>query len=529
MPAFFYVASKQSFFFACFLMESSRPFCSCLQSETVSNFFVGFPRCQRLFPALDVLSFFVYNSRLMENNSVQKDSIQTENKMGTMGIGRLLISMSVPMMLSMLVQALYNIVDSIYVSGIDEGALTAVSLAFPFQTLMISFAGGTAVGINALLSMRLGQKNQDAVNKTAVNGIFLALCEYAFFVAVCLISVEPYLKSQTQNPLIVEYGRTYLCICMLSGFGLFFGFTFDSLLRSTGRTFYAMITQLTGAITNIAFDPILIFGLGPFPKMGIAGAAVATVAGQILGASVSLCFNIRRNVEIKFRFKGFRPDVAVIGQIYKVGIPSIVLQAVGSVTTYGMNLILGTFKGMADTAIAVYGAYFKLNSFVFMPVFGLNNGMVPIVAYNYGARNPKRITKTIALSVLYAFCIMGVGMILFETVPAALFSLFHASDQMLSIGVPALRIIAPSFLGAALCIVLGSAFQALGKAVYSMVVSIARQLLLLLPSAYLLSLSGVIHNVWWCFDIAEILSLALSLFFFSRVYKKRIKPLSQGN
>lgn len=461
------------------------------------------------------------------NDSIQKNSVQSENKMGTMGVGRLLISMSVPMMLSMLVQALYNIVDSVFVSRINEGALTAVSLAFPFQTLMISVCGGTAVGINALLSMRLGQKNQDAVNKTAVNGIFLALCEYALFVVVCLIFVEPYLKSQTQNPLIIEYGRTYLNICMISGFGLFFEMTLDRLLQSTGRTFYAMITQLTGAITNIIFDPILIFGLGPFPKMGIAGAAVATVAGQILGALLSLYFNLRKNVEIKFRFKGFRPDPIIIGQIYKVGLPSIVLQAVGSVTTYGMNLILGTFKGIADTAIAVYGAYFKLNSFVFMPVFGLNNGMVPIIAYNYGAQNPKRITKTVALSVLHAFCIMSVGLILFETIPATLFSLFDASEQMLSIGVPALKIIAPSFLGAALCIVLGSVFQALGNAVYSMIVSIARQLFLLLPSAYFLSLSGVIHNVWWCYDIAEVLSLLLSLFFLARTYRNKIKPLSQ--
>jgi len=461
------------------------------------------------------------------NDSIQKNSVQSENKMGTMGVGRLLISMSVPMMLSMLVQALYNIVDSIFVSRIDEGALTAVSLAFPFQTLMISVCGGTAVGINALLSMRLGQKKQDAVNKTAVNGIFLALCEYALFVVVCLIFVEPYLKSQTQNPLIIEYGRTYLNICMISGFGLFFEMTLDRLLQSTGRTFYAMITQFTGAITNIIFDPILIFGLGPFPKMGIAGAAVATVAGQILGALLSLYFNLRKNVEIKFRFKGFRPDPIIIGQIYKVGLPSIVLQAVGSVTTYGMNLILGTFKGIADTAIAVYGAYFKLNSFVFMPVFGLNNGMVPIIAYNYGAQNPKRITKTVALSVLCAFCIMSVGLILFETIPATLFSLFDASEQMLSIGVPALKIIAPSFLGAALCIVLGSVFQALGNAVYSMIVSIARQLFLLLPSAYFLSLSGVIHNVWWCYDIAEVLSLLLSLFFLARTYRNKIKPLSQ--
>lgn len=449
--------------------------------------------------------------------------------MGTMSVGRLLISMSLPMMLSMFVQALYNIVDSVFVSRINEEALTAVSLAFPFQMLMISVCGGTAVGINALLSMRLGQKNYDAVNKSAVNGLFLAFCNYALFVVVCVLFVDPYLKSQTENAVIIEYAKTYLQICMIGGFGVFFGMTFDRLLQSTGLTFYAMITQLVGAVTNIVFDPLLIFGIGPFPKMGIAGAALATIAGQILGSTVSLCFNFKVNNEIKFRFKGFRPDLLIIGQIYKVGLPSIILQAVGSVTTYGMNLILGTFKGIADTAIAVYGAYFKLNSFVFMPVFGLNNGMVPIIAYNYGARKPKRITRTIALSILCAFCIMSVGVVLFETIPGTLFKLFDASEQMLAIGIPALRLIAPSFLGAAVCIVLGSVFQALGNAVYSMVVSIARQLFLLLPSAYLLSLTGVINNVWWCFNIAEVLSLLLTCIFFVRTYRNKIKSLSENS
>ena len=436
-----------------------------------------------------------------------------------------MLNMSLPMMLSMFVQALYNIVDSIFVSKISEGALTAVSLAFPFQTLMISVCGGTAVGINALLSMRLGQKNQDAVNKSAVNGLFLALCSYLAFDVICILAVHPYLVSQTKNAQIVEYGQTYLNICMLTSFGMFFGFTLDKLLQSTGKTFLTMITQLLGAITNIIFDPLLIFGIGPFPKMGIAGAAWATVFGQILGAALSAFFNLRFNTEIQFKFKGFRPDGAIIGQIYKVGVPSIILQAVGSVTTYGMNLVLGTFKNIADTAIAVYGSYFKLNSFFFMPLFGLNNGMVPIIAYNYGARNHKRITQTIRFSMIFSLALMLIGLAFFQLVPEKLLALFSASPQMLEIGCPALREISWSFIGAAFAIILGSVFQALGDAVYSMIVSIARQLLILLPSAYLLSRTGIIANVWWCFLIAEVMSVGLSLVFFRQTYRNKIKNL----
>ena len=445
-----------------------------------------------------------------------------ENKMGVMPVGRLLLNMSLPMMMSMLVLALYNIVDSIFVSKINEEALTAVSLAFPFQTLMISFGGGTATGVNALLSMRLGQKNQTAVNKSAMNGIFLAAATYIFFAVLCLTTVPAYLRSQTQNPTIYEYGKIYLNICMLFGFGGFSLMTLERLLQSTGKTIFTMFTQLTGAILNTIFDPLLIFGIGPFPKMGIAGAAAATVFGQIVAGILALFFNLKYNTEIQFKLKGFRPDPAIIKQIYKVGAPSIVLQAVGSVTTYTMNLILGVFKGIADTAIAVYGVYFKLNSFVFMPVFGLNGGMVPIIAYNYGAKKPERIKRTIKLSICAAAVIMAVGVALFELVPQRFFALFNASDKMLEIGVPALRIIAPSFMGAAVCICLGSVFQALGSATYSMFVSIARQLLLLLPSAWLLSRTGIINNVWWSYPIAEVLSLALSLIFFGKVKKQKM-------
>lgn len=464
---------------------------------------------------LDPAIFFPYTFPMQENS-------MPENKMGVMPVGRLLVNMSLPMMISMFVLSLYNIVDSIFVSQISEEALAAVSMAFPFQMLMVSFGLGTAVGVNALLSMRLGQKNQEAVNASAMNGIFLAAATYIFFAILCLIFVPPYFRSQTQNQTIISDGITYLNICMLFGFGMFGQMMFDRLLQATGRTIWTMTTQLIGAIFNIIFDPILIFGLGPFPKMGIAGAAAATVAGQILAGIVSMVFNIKVNKDVHFSLKGFRPDLSVILQIYKVGAPSIVLQAVGSLTSYTMNLILGMFKGIADTAIAVYGVYFKLNSFVFMPVFGLNSGLVPIVAYNYGAKKTDRIKRAIKLAIIAACLIMSVGVCLFEFFPKELFALFNASDQMLEIGIPALRTIAPSFMGAAVCICLGSVFQALGSASYSMFVSIARQLLFLLPSAYLLSLTGKINNVWWSFLIAEMISIALSLFFFARVKKKKI-------
>ncbi|WP_318721838.1 MATE family efflux transporter [Treponema sp.] len=448
-----------------------------------------------------------------------------ENKMGVMPVNKLLINMSLPMMFSMLVQAFYNIADSIFVSRFSQDALTAVSLAFPFQMLMFSFILGTCVGVNALLSMRLGQKNQDAVNATAANGIFLAFCNYIGFCILAFVLVDPYLKSQTSNPLIIEYAKTYLSIVMYAGFGVCFGITFDRLLQSTGKTFYTMITQIIGAGTNIIFDPLLIFGIGPFPRMGIAGAAIATVAGQILSMTVSIIFNFKVNHEIHITFKRFKPDGLIIGQIYKVGFPSIILQAVGSFTTYGMNLIFKAFGSLSDTIIAVYGAYFKLNSFVFMPVFGLNNGVVPIVAYNYGARNRKRITATIRSSLLFAVGIMSLGVTVFELFPDILLGFFKASLSMRAIGIPALRIIGTSFIGAAIAISLGSVFQALGSAVYSMTVSIARQVGVLLPVAFAFSLTGNIDLVWLCFPIAEVVSVALSLCFFARIYRKKLACL----
>lgn len=452
----------------------------------------------------------------------ENTNIQTENKMGVMPVGKLLIQMALPMMISMLVQALYNIVDSIFVGYISENALTAVSLAFPIQNLMIAVATGTGVGINALLSMRLGQKNQNAVNDTAMNGLFLSLCSTLIFIVLGFTIPEVYFKSQTTDLEIIDYGVKYLRVCLIGSFGLFSGITFERLLQATGQTVNSMIAQLAGAITNIALDPIMIFGLLGCPALGITGAALATVVGQFVTFFVSAYLNFKKNKEIVFNFKTFKPSKSVIAEIYRVGIPSILLASIGSVMTYLMNLILGAFT---MTAVAVFGVYFKLNSFIFMPVFGMNNALVPIIAYNYGARNRKRITGTLKRGVIIILCIMTFGTILFELFPEFLLGLFNASPEMLEIGIPALRIIAIHFPVAAICIIFMSCFQALGMGITSMIVSFVRQLVVLLPVAYLLSLTGVLSSVWWCFPIAELSALILSSFFMIKVFKVKLKDL----
>lgn len=447
-----------------------------------------------------------------------------ENKMGVMPVNQLLISMSLPMMISMLVQALYNIVDSIFVSRIDENALTAVSLAFPIQSLMIALGAGTGVGVNALLSKSLGEKDFEKANKTAVNGVFLAGMSFIAFLLIGIFAVKPFYMSQTDEAQILEYGKQYLTIVCCCSFGLYTQFIFERLLQSTGKTVYTMITQGLGAIINIILDPIFIFGYFGVPRMGVAGAAIATVIGQVIAGIVGIIVNQKKNTEIRLEFKGFRPDKKIIGQIYQVGIPSIIMQAIGSVMTYGMNRILMTFT---STAAAVFGVYFKLQSFVFMPVFGLNNGMVPILAFNYGAGNKERLIKTMKYSIGYAVALMAVGLVVFQVFPAQLFSLFDASETMLAIGVPSLRIISLSFLFAGFCIVCGSVFQALGNGVYSMVVSIARQLIVLLPVAYFLSLTGNVNYVWWSYPIAELMSLSMTIYFLIRIYHGVIKHVGE--
>ncbi len=446
----------------------------------------------------------------------------TENKMGTMPVPKLIINMSLPMMFSMFILALYNIVDSIFVSMINEDALTAVSLAFPIQNLMTSFSVGTGVGVNALLSRRLGEKNQEEANKTATHAIFLAFCTSVVFIVLGIFFISIYLTSQTTNQAIIEYGLDYLHIVVYCCPVMFIGIMLDRLLQSTGRTVCTMWSQIAAAVTNTIFDPLFIFGIGFFPKLGVKGAAVATIMGQTVGLCVSAFFNIKKNVDIKFNFKRFRPEGKIIGEIYRVGVPSILLSSITSVCTYFMNLILGAFT---STAIAVYGVYFKLNSFVFMPVFGLNGGTVPILAYNFGAKNKPRIYQTIKVSLMMACVIMGVGTVIFEIFPAALLKLFSASDSMLEIGVPAMRIIASSFIGAAFAISFSSVFQAFGKATWSMIISFARQVFVFLPVAYLFSKTGNLNLVWLCFPIAEVMSISLAIYYMIKLNKTVIKPL----
>ena len=451
--------------------------------------------------------------------------MQKENKMGVMPIGRLVVSMSVPMMLSMLVQALYNIVDSMWVSRVCEDALTAVSLAFPVQNLMIGVATGTGVGVNALLSRSLGAKDFKKANSVASNGVFLAIASAAVFLLLGVFAVPLFFRTQiaVDSP-IYYYGVDYLTICCAFSFGVFGQIMIERLMQSTGRTLLSMTTQLIGAVINIILDPLLILGMGPFPRLEAKGAAIATVTGQIIAFLVAIVLNHHFNREVSLKIKGFRPDGKIVGEIYKIGVPSIIMVAIGSVMTYSLNKILLTFT---KTAAAVFGVYFKLQSFVFMPVFGMNNGIIPIIAFNYGAGNRKRMTKTVRFSMVLACSIMAVGTALMWIIPETMLRIFDASENMLAIGVPALRTISISFVMAGFCIAMGSVFQAIGKSYFSMIVSFTRQLVVLVPVAFLLSKTGVLENVWWAFPIAEVVSLTVTLISYSYVYKKIISNVGK--
>lgn len=433
-----------------------------------------------------------------------------ENKMGVKPEGRLLFGMSLPMMISMLVQALYNIVDSIFVAKIDQDALTAVSLAFPMQLLMVAIGAGTGVGVNALISRSLGEKRQDRANAVAANGIFVYILSYLAILVIALLFVRPFYAMQTneEQRAIMEYGVKYLSIVMIFSFGIFAQFLFERMLQATGRTLFTMFSQGIGAIINLIFDPLLIFGIGPFPEMGISGAAIATVMGQIIAGCIALWGNIALNKDIHISLKGFKPEGEIIKSIYKIGVPSIIMQSIGSVMTTGMNLIL---MPLSDTAAAVFGVYFKLQSFFFMPVIGLNNGLIPIISYNYGARKKKRIINTLKYGYIIAFAFLLAGIAAFELIPDKLLMLFDASDDMIAIGCRALRIIGLHFLIAWFCIITGSMFQAMGNAVYSMYVSICRQLVVLLPAAFILATVGGVDAIWWSFPLAELMSAAVTL------------------
>ena len=451
----------------------------------------------------------------MENNR--------ENKMGIMPVGRLLVSMSLPMMASMLVMALYNIVDSMFVARISEDALTALSMAFPVQNLMVALSAGLGVGLNAVLSRALGAKDHESVNRAATNGVFLLLIGAVCFMLAGATCTRMYFEAQTDIAEIIESGVVYTSIVTMGGLGLFLGIFFERILQSTGRTMYTMVCQMTGAITNIILDPIMIFGYFGLPEMGVAGAALATVLGQWIGACAGLYFCIKKNPEVSLSFKGFRPHGPMIRRILTIGVPSVIMQSIGSVCTFLMNQILIAFSA---TAVAVFGVYFKLQSFVFMPIFGMNNGTVPIVAYNYGARRPDRMMQAIRYSITAAIVIMIAGCTVFHVATEQLLSIFDASEEMLRIGVPALRIISLSFPVAGFCIGAGTVFQALGYSVYSMINSLVRQLVVLIPCAFVIGkLTGDVAMVWYSFVIAEVFSLLLSVIFFRRIYKNVIKPL----
>ena len=451
-----------------------------------------------------------------------------ENKMGVMPENKLLLNMALPMIISMLIQACYNVVDSYFVAKLSQDALNAVSLAFPVQNLMIAVAVGTGVGINALLSRSLGQKDFVRANRTAMNGVLLEAVSGLVFTVLGLTCARLFYIIQTDIPGIISYGADYLTIIAGCSMGIFMSVATERLVQATGRTVYAMVIQGTGSVINLILDPILIFGLFGFPRLEVAGAAVATVAGQIIGGLVGLYLSLTHNPEIQMSFAGLRPNKDIIGGIYSVGLPSIIMQSIGSVMVFGMNQILIAFTA---TATAVFGIYFKLQSFIFMPVFGLNNGMVPIVAYNYGARKPDRIIKTVRLAIAYAVGIMAVGFALFQLFPDVFLGLFEAEGEeagdLLAIGVPALRIISTSFLLAGFCIVTGSVFQALGHGVLSLTVSVVRQLIVLLPAAFVLARLGGLHVVWWSFPLAELFSTTLSVLFLYHVYKKEVAPMRE--
>ncbi len=452
-----------------------------------------------------------------------------ENKMGTMPVGKLLFTMALPLAISMLVQAFYNVVDSFYVSRISESAVTALGMAFPIQNLMIGCATGIGVGMNALLSKSLGEGNRERANQAAGNGIFLSLCIVVAFMLFGFVGAKPFYQMQSQVSETIENGTAYISICSVFCLGIFVEIIGERLLQGSGRTVYTLFTQGLGAVLNIILDPVFIFGFQPLgiQPMGIAGAAVATVIGQWVAAIMALIFNFTRNPDVSLRLKYLRPSKEVVQKILAVGIPSIVMMAIGSVMNFGMNQIFLGFKDYGETAAGVFGIYFKLQSFVLMPLFGINNASISIIAFNYGARQPKRITGTLKLAVGTAMTIMLIGLTVFQVFPNQLLGIFQPSETFLALGHSALRIVSIHFPIAAVGIALGASFQALGNGIYSTITSLCRQLIALLPVAYLLSLTGDVHAVWWAFPIAEVVSLAVTLILFARIYKKKIKPLSE--
>ena len=457
-----------------------------------------------------------------------------ENKMGVMPVGKLLFQMALPLALSMLVQALYNVVDSIFVSRIsdvDNYALTAVSAAFPVQNIMIGIATGISVGVNALMSRALGEGDREKVSRVAKNGMVLSAMGMVLVILFGIFGAQWFMNTQTNSPEVVAYGVSYIRIISIVSFGIFGEVLLERFLQSTGRTTYTMFTQGIGAIVNIILDPIFIFGLGPIPRMEVAGAAVATVIGQIVACIMAVIFNLKRNPDVELKFSGFRPSGRTMGQILGIGIPSIVMVAIGSIMYSTMNIVLKGFDALAPdlglTGTTVFGAYFKLQSFIFMPIFGISNAVLAITAYNYGAAKPDRILQTIRYGCCASVTIMTIGTGLFHVAPELLLGFFNPNEQMLEVGIPALRTISLPFIAAGVCIIFSNVFQALGQSIHSMISSICRQLLVLLPAAYLLSLTENIDMVWFAFPIAEIASFAYCTTMMVSLYRKKIRPLGK--
>ena len=460
-----------------------------------------------------------------------------ENKMGTMPVNKLIINIGMPMILSMLVQALYNVVDSIFVARITDGtatatgsagtaALVAVGMAFPFQMLLVAVGAGTGVGVNSLLSKALGEKDHETVERAANNGIFLSIISAVVFFIIGKFFAGELIRSQGGDGLALVYGTQYLSIVFMCSFGIYMQFIFERLLQSTGKTFYSMITQMTGALINVVLDPILIFGMFGFPELKVAGAAIATVTGQVVAACMGLYLNLKKNHEIRISLKGFKPHGPTIGRIYAVGVPTMIMQSIGSVMTYCMNRILVSLN---DAAVAVFTVYFKLQSLFFMPLFGLNNGLIPILAYNYGARNRKRMVEAIKICMMYAFGFASIGFLLFRLIPDKLLLIFNTGDaSLITYGVPALKIIAWHYLLAWFCIIGGTVYQSLGNGMYSLIVSVARQLLVLIPAAYILARLGGLDLIWWSFPIAELMSFVVNCYFMYRINKDIISKVPDG-
>lgn len=444
--------------------------------------------------------------------------------MGVMPVRKLIISMSLPMVISMFVQAMYNLIDSVFVAQINKDALTAVNMAFPMQSLMIAFQVGLGVGMNAMISRLLGEKKPKEAGQAAIHGLILTLVNYLVFLIVGLTLTDAFYSFQSKSPEVVAYGKEYLSVVMIFGFGLFFQICFERFLQSTGKTVYSMIMQGVGAFINIFLDPVFIFGIESLgiPAMGVKGAAIATVLGQCIGCTLGGILHFKKNRELKLVFKEFRFDRHTVGKIYSVGIPSILMSALVSVMTYLMNVIL---KGYEEAAATVFGVYFKLQSFVVMPIFGMNNGIVPIIAYNYGARKPERIVKTVKLGVVFAVSMMMIGLLLFQLLPSFFLGFFNPDEDMTRLGIPALRILSISFVFAGASIVMTSAFQALGNGVWSLLVFVVRLLVPTLPLAWLFGKTWGVNAVWFALPACDLLGLILAAFLMRKMYIKTIKPM----